>query len=150
MELLQDIAHNITQYLPHPKKPLGNAPYGYVSERINMTDWEGPESIGYILPISTWAETSLMLTTVEIPGLYVQPGKSYFIPFDNVEVKVIADTRKKFELSVTNPTPVDALISVYEDKCAVPAKRMDENLVLGLQKIELKSDETKKIVFRKP
>jgi hypothetical protein len=149
MELLQDIAHNITQYLPHPKKPLGNAPYGYVSERINMTDWEGPESIGYILPISTWAETSLMLTTVEIPGLYVQPGKSYFIPFDNVEVKVIADTRKKFELSVTNPTPVDALISVYEDKCTVQAKGMDENLVLGLKKIELKSGETKKIVFRK-
>jgi hypothetical protein len=90
-----------------------------------------------------------MLTTVEIPGLYVQPDKSYFIPFDNVEVEVIADTPKKFELSVTNPTPVDAMISVFEDKDTVITKITGENLVLGLKKIELKSGETKKIVFSK-
>jgi len=149
IELLHDIAHNITQYLPHPQKPLGNAPFGYVSERINMTDWEGPESIGYILPISTWAETSLMLTTIEIPGLYVQPDKSYFVVFDNVVVKVIADTNKKFELLITNPTPVNALVTVFEDKDRGTSKATGEDLVLGLKKIELKSGETKKIVFRK-
>lgn len=148
IELLHDIAHNITQYLPHPEKPLGNAPYGQVSERINMTDWEGPESIGYILPISTWAETSLMLTTIEIPGLYVQPDKSYFVSFDNVIVKVISDTNKKFELAVTNPTPVDAFVSVFDDKWKATTI-LDENLILGSGTIDLKAGETKKIIFRK-
>jgi hypothetical protein len=149
IELLHDIAHNITQYLPHPKKPLADTPYGYISERINMTDWEGPRSIGYILPISTWAETALMLTTTEIPGLYVQPDKSYFMAFDNVLVKVISDTGSRFELSVTNMTPVEAIVSVFDDKYTDTTKAMDINLVLGLKRIGLKSGETKKIVFSK-
>ncbi|MFY7900801.1 MAG: hypothetical protein ACOVNY_11500, partial [Chitinophagaceae bacterium] len=87
IELLQDISKNITQYLPHPLKPLGNAPIGWVSERVNMTDWEGPQSIGYILPISTWAETSLMLTTIQIPGIYIDLEKGTATAFDNVDVK---------------------------------------------------------------
>lgn len=149
MELLHDISHNITQYLPHPKKPLGNAPYGFVSERINMTDWEGPGSIGYILPISTWAETSLMLTAIEIPGIYVQPDQSYFVAFDNVELKIITETNKQLVLSVTNPTPVDAVISVMVEKRIDPLKVLGENRMMDLKKIHLKSGETKKIVFSK-
>lgn len=149
IELLQDIAHNITQYLPHPKKPLENAPYGFVSERVNMTDWEGPESIGYILPISTWAETSLMLTTIEIPGLYIQPDKSYFIAFDNVEVKVVQETSKKFELSVTNPTQVDAIITILAENTGPTLKSWCESSLTGVKKIKLKSGETKKLLFNK-
>lgn len=149
LELLRDIAHNITQYLPHPKKPLGDAPFGFVSERVNMTDWEGPESIGYILPISTWAETSLMLTTVEIPGLYVQPDKSYFVAFDNVEVKVIADTQSKFTLEMKNPTPVDAIVTVMDENSNMQAKILGENSTLNLKKVALKSGEIKKISFNK-
>jgi hypothetical protein len=149
IELLQDISHNITQYLPHPNKPLGNAPMSFVSERVNMTDWEGPESIGYILPISTWAETSLMLTSIEIPGLYVQPDKSFFIAFDNIEAKITAETTKKIQLSVTNPTPAYAVVSILEEKSSDAVKALGENAVLGLKNVELKPGETKTIIFKK-
>jgi len=116
LDVLQDMAHHITQYLPHPKKPLGNTPFGWVSERVNMTDWEGPQSIGYILPISTWAETSLMLTTIEIPGIYIDAKKSLVTAFDNVNVAIIANTVTELVVEISNPTPTDAHIRVFEDK----------------------------------
>jgi hypothetical protein len=149
IQLLQDIAHNITQYLPHPLKPLGKAPFGYVSERVNMTDWEGPESIGYILPISTWAETSLMLTTIEIPGLYVNPDRSYYVAFDNMEVKVISDTKREFVLQLKNTTPADAIVSVQEENSSQTAEILGENSVFNLKKISIKPGETKKMAFKK-
>ena len=75
LDLLRDIALGLPQYLPHPLKPLGDAKPGWMCERVNLTDWEGPERIGETLKMTTWAETSLMLTTIEIPGLYVQPDQ---------------------------------------------------------------------------
>lgn len=139
IELLRDIAHNIPQYLSHPLKPLGETPFGYVSERVNMSDWEGPESIGYLLPISTWAETSLMLTTIEIPGLYVQPDKSYFVVFDNVEVKLIADTKREMVLQLENPTPAEAIVTILEENSSKQNNR----------EVSLKPGEVKKMAFKK-
>jgi hypothetical protein len=147
--LLKDIAHNIPQYLPHPKKPLGNAPFGWVSERINMTDWEGPQSIGYILPISTWAETSLMLTTVEIPGLYVQTDKATFIAFDNIEAKIIKETDSEWTLELTNTTAVDAMVSLLEENASSSIKNLGENSLYGCKKISIKAGTSTTISFHK-
>jgi hypothetical protein len=149
LNLLYDIAHNIPQYLPHSKKPLGNAPIGWVSERVNMTDWEGPESIGYILPISTWAETSLMLTTAEIPGLYVQPATGIFKAFDNVEVKKISETQEMLNLEIKNTTTVDANLTIMEDNTSYQLSPLGESYLYGAKKIFLKAGETKKISFNK-
>ena len=147
--LLKDIAHNIPQYLPHPKKPLGNAPFGWVSERVNMTDWEGPQSIGYILPISTWAETALLLTTVEIPGIYVQPHKSAFIAFDNMEAKKIKETNKEWTLALTNTTPVDAIVTILEENADSGSHYLGENSLVGCKKIFIKSGDSTTIRFQK-
>ena len=149
LQLLQDIAHNITQYLPHPLKPLGNAPYGYVSERINLGDWEGVENIGYVLPLSTWAETSLMLTTIEVPGLYIQKDKSLVTAFDNVTTHIVEDTKEILSISITNPTPVEAIVSIMVENSAEAIQIMGENGVRDLQKIQLKSGESKIITFNK-
>jgi hypothetical protein len=149
LELLQDIAHNITQYLPHPKKPLGNAPYGYVSERINISDWEGVENIGYVLPLSTWAETSLMLTTIELPGIYIQKDKGLVTAFDNVITKIIQNDKAMLMVNISNPTPVDATVSLMVENSTDAVKVMGENRVRDLQKIQLKSGENKTITFEK-
>ena len=149
LDLLYDIAHNIPQYLPHPKKPLGKAPIGWVSERVNMTDWEGPQSIGYILPISTWAETSLMLTTVEIPGLYVQPANGFFKVFDNVSVLNISETKDILKLEIKNPTPVDASLTIMEDKNDFQLSPMGENALFGARKVLIKAGQVKTITFNK-
>ena len=149
IELLKDIAHNMPQYLSHPLKPFGNSPFGYVSERVNMTDWEGPESIGYILPISTWAETSLMLTAIEIPGLYVQPDKGYFVVFDNLEVKVISDNKRVLTLQLENPTSVEAMVSIQEENSSQIVSGTNENAMINYKKLLLKPLEKRIINFKK-
>jgi hypothetical protein len=148
-DLLKDIAHNIPQYLPHPKKPLGNAPFGWVSERVNMTDWEGPQSIGYILPISTWAESSLMLTTVEIPGIYVNPDKGSFTVFDNLSARKMNETEKEWTLELSNTTPVDATVAIMEENANATNKILGENALFGIKKVFIKSGGTYLIHYKK-
>jgi len=148
-DLLKDIAHHIPQYLPHPKKPLGNAPMGWVSERINMTDWEGPQSIGYILPISTWAETSLMLTTVEIPGIYVRSDKANFIVFDQVDARKINESDTEWTLQITNHTAIDAQISLLEENAETTRHHLGDNYLYGCKKLFLKAGTTTSIMFKK-
>jgi len=149
LELLQDIAHNITQYLGHPKKPLGTLPTGWVSERVNMGDWEGPETIGYVLQLSTWAETSLMLTTIEVPGLYIESDKGEVTAFDNVVSKVIKNNKKELIIAITNPTPVDANIKIMSEKSIEQQKIMGENALYGCQTIAVKAGETKLFTVKK-
>lgn len=150
LELLQDIAHNITQYLPHPKKPLGKAPFGYVSERINISDWEGVENIGYVLPISTWAETSLMLTTIEVPGVYIQKDIGLVTAFDNINTEIISNTADSLVVKFSNTTPTDAIVSLMVENSTDGQKNsMGENYIKDLPTITLASGEFKSITFKK-
>ena len=150
LELLQDIAHNITQYLPHPKKPLGDAPFGYVSERVNISDWEGLEGIGYVLPISTWAETSLMLTTIEVPGVYIQKDKGLVTAFDNVIVEIISNTTDALTVKFSNTTPTDANVTLMvENSTDARLNSMGENYTKDLPTVTLASGENKLITFKK-
>lgn len=150
LELLQDIAHNSTQYLPHPKKPLGNAPFGYVSERVNISDWEGIENIGYVLPISTWAETSLMLTTIEVPGIYIQKDKGLVTAFDNIVTEVVSNTSDSLVVKFSNTTPADAVVTLMvENSTDAQKNSMGENYVKNLPTLTLVSGENKLITFKK-
>lgn len=150
LELIQDIAHNITQYLPHPKKPIGKAPFGYVSERINISDWEGVENIGYVLPISTWAETSLMLTTIELPGVYIQKDKGLVTPFDNITTEVISNTSNSLIVKFSNTTPTDAIVTLMvENSTDAQKNTMGENYIKNLPTIKLASGENQLITFNK-
>jgi len=142
VHLLQDIAHGITQYLPHPQKPLGNAPFGYVSERINLSDWEGPETIGYILPLTTWAETSLMLTTIEIPGVYIQVPQKKVIAFDNIDAKWVEEKAGKVTVLLTNNSLVDASVSIWVN--SGKNKLLADNYLYQAERITLKKGESKK------
>lgn len=150
LDLLKDIAHGNTQYMPHPKRPLKDLPFGYVSERINLSDWEGPNSIGYILPLSTWAETALMLTTVEIPGLYVQPDKDLYTAFDNIEVGLKSSDINKMVLQLKNTTAIEAKISILAERGKQAQDILEPNLLYGNKNfIVLQPNETKELTFKK-
>lgn len=148
VDLLRDIAHNLPQYMSHPARLLGNQPPGFVSERVNLTDWEGTDRIGEIFPMSTWAETSLMLTTVEIPGLYVQPDKGFFVAFDNILAVVKSNNKQALTLDLTNPTALTAEVSVLAENSTNP-KPLEEPAGAGTRKITLKPGESTRIVFKK-
>jgi hypothetical protein len=149
LDLLRDIAHGLPQYLPHPLKPLGNATPGHMCERVNMTDWEGPERIGETLGMTTWAETSLMLTSIEIPGLYIQPDRSLVVAFDHVVARISGDTADQLHVEIHNPTPAPARVRVLAESSSDALRPLLENALLDVMVIELKPGSSTVIGFSK-
>jgi len=149
LDLLRDIAFGLPQYLPHPLKPLGDARPGWMCERVNLTDWEGPERIGETLKMTTWAETSLMLTTVEIPGLYVQSDKSLVVAFDNVLAEIVSDAAKELVVRLSNPTPAVARVRFFSETSRAAKQPLPENYLLDCRTVDLKPGEAKSMVFSK-
>lgn len=147
LNLLQDIAHNITQYLPCKANPIGEAKEGWVCERVNMTDWEGKERIGEILGLSTWAETGLMLTTVEIPGVYIQPDKNMATVFDNILLKTSVRKNGKFVCELRNPSSVPIKTKILVENASERMKPLGENVLYKVKTIQLAPNETKKMSF---
>jgi hypothetical protein len=109
--LLQEIARAIPQYISHPDKPIGEMKIGWISERVNTTDWL--EGIGEMAYMSTWAETAMMLTKLELPGLYIDVEKDLAIAFDNIECSVKRSNAKTLVLELHNPTNQQASLSYY-------------------------------------
>lgn len=73
LELLRDIVLFIPQCVSTDEKPIhswGNNPKvlksGWICERVNTSDWEGPLCIGGVFYGSCWCETSLLLTYSEL------------------------------------------------------------------------------------
>jgi len=147
IDLLFDIAHNIPQYLVHPLRPMKDIPYGFINERVNTTDWL--EGIGEVFYGSTWAETSLMLTYIEIPGLYVQPDKGLFWNFDNVNVEKVKETKKTLVLKVSNPTKADAAVKVLVENSDDLKKPLGQNYFPDLKTIKIKAGGEKVFTFKK-
>jgi hypothetical protein len=116
--LLKEITNSISQFVSHPALQFGKAPFGWVTERINLTDWEGEGSIGYVLPISTWAETSVMLTYAELPGVIIDLDKKVYETLDHVELEKIKEDERFISFRLSNPTAFPALvkIDVYNKK----------------------------------
>lgn len=85
LELLQDIALTISQYMSRNDRPVCSPqgykwPQGYICERVNMSDWEGTEGVGSNIFGSCWCETSNLLTLAEVVNL---PGVADHVEFIN-------------------------------------------------------------------
>ncbi len=147
LELLQDIAFGLPQYLPHPLRPLGKAKPGWMCERVNLTDWEGPERIGETLEMTTWAETALMLTTIEIPGLYVQPDQGLVIAFDNVTAEIAGEKDGELLVRVHNPTPAPAAVRVLAESRPAAGRPLPNNYLLAGRVEALMAGEVRTLRF---
>ena len=149
LDMLFDIAHNIPQYLPHPQNPLGQAVFGRMCERVNLTDWEGENYIGETRLLTTWAETSLMLTTIEIPGLYVQPEKALAVAFDNIEAEIVADSAASVAVRIYNPTALVASVVILAESSSEAMKPLAENVLLNATRERLTPGEERVLTFAK-
>lgn len=117
LEQLRETAHQLTQYLSRHDRPVRgwdglDMPPGYMSERVNMSDWEGEERVGEALPLSCWCEVSSMLTYAEVPGIYVQPDKGLLWAADHVECSLQEEEGKPV-LTVANPTDYPAVVKLF-------------------------------------
>jgi len=147
MQLLKEIAFVMPQYLSHPSRPIEKMKIGWMSERVSTTDWL--EGIGELMYGSTWAETSLMLTYIELPGVYVQPDKSYICAIDNVEAKIIVDKPRTLTVKITNPTRAEAKVRLFVESSEQVRIPFGENVLKDGPTISLQPGESREIVLKK-
>ncbi|MCX7843285.1 MAG: hypothetical protein N2489_09470 [Clostridia bacterium] len=140
LELLQDIAHNLPQYLSREDRRIkaldGQClPAGWMNERVEMSDWWEP--IGEVCYSSTWPETSNMLTYVEVPGLYVQTDTGFVCAIDNIEVKVTEKTDNRLVLEIYNPTGFEACVKIFSEKSTDTSKVIGQNSLLKCERLRI-------------
>jgi hypothetical protein len=140
INLLKDIVQTIPQYMSRPDRPIKGMQDGWMNERVSTTDWY--EGIGEIFPGSTWAETDLLLTIIELPGIYVDLEQKTVTTFDQLETKLISCNSKSAKLSVRNPTKMIAKTSILVENKDQKLKPWAENRFLGKKKYEIKPGET--------
>lgn len=90
INLLEEIVRAIPQYLSTGESPIPGLKEGWVSERINTTDWL--EGIGETMNGSTWAETSFMLSKAELPSVYFDIKKKKCWCFDQLKCEMKGDS----------------------------------------------------------
>jgi len=147
MLLLKDIASVMPQFLSHPLRPIEKMKIGWMSERVSTTDWL--EGIGELMYGSTWAETSLMLSYIELPGVYIQPEKSFLCVIDNIQAKIVRDNPEELVLQFTNPTKVSATVRIFAESSRQLVKPLGENALWECPAIEIKPGESKQITYNK-
>ncbi|QGQ93903.1 hypothetical protein EHS13_02755 [Paenibacillus psychroresistens] len=142
IELLREIAGNLPQYLSREDRPVrgwdGNdMPAGYMSERVNMSDWEGKAYVGEVIPLSCWCEVSLMLTYAELPGIYVNLANKQVTAIDQVICGLEVTENGSYVLSVCNRTTFPAKIKLLIENKEQAEKPLGQCASIGWQRIEL-------------
>lgn len=145
LNLLQEITRNIPQYLSHPCRPIPAMEEGFVSERINTSDWL--EGTGELMYGSTWSEVSLMLTFAEIPGVYIVPDMKLAVAFDQVECET-SFYNGKFHVNITNNSKTDARIYLfYENSGSFTVGFTNEYFTKNRISIDLKINEKNTLTY---
>ena len=147
LNLLQDITSVIPQYMSTVEKPIPALQPGWLSERVSTTDWL--EGTGEIYPGSTWAETALMLTILEVPSIYINTQKGDIANFDQVISKIVKNDKKVITLEVKNPTSYDCKLKILAEN-NISSKTLLANLPTSKYiYVDLKAGEKKSIVIKK-
>ena len=73
LELLKDIVSFLPQCVSTEERPIFSWDQppkklmpGCICERVNTSDWEGPEYVGGVFDVSCWCETAVLLTFMEL------------------------------------------------------------------------------------
>lgn len=142
LELLTQISQCIPQYMSHQDRNIGDMPAGWINERISTTDWF--EGIGEIPKGSTWAETAMLLTSVELPSIYIDIDTEKYFVFDHLTVEPAG----KSLLKVSNATAYDAHVKIYSENASDRDKAWKENGMFDINPITLKAGESKIITIK--
>lgn len=116
LSIMRQVARFMPQVASREDRPIrivngGTMCPSEICERVNMSDWEGTQNVGdSIFGSSSWPEASLMLTWLEIPGVYVLPARGIVCASDHVNVYI-----DEADLLISNPTNYDACIKVMVD-----------------------------------
>lgn len=147
LRLCVEIAHNAAQYFSREDRPIRAVsgevmPAGFMCERVNMCDWEGPEMVGSVFFGSCWCELSAALAAAELPGVYTVPELGLAAAFDSVEVELLAD-----RLVLHNPTGFSCKVTVLKEGAASRKNRLPLHFVSSLPVVELAPGERKEFLL---
>jgi hypothetical protein len=143
--LYKDQTHNVIQYVGAPYNPL-RTQSGFVTERVQISDWEGNNQ-GFVdsSDSNTAWEILAALSATMNPGIYLHSDDSTFLVMDHIDAKVIERSKAGVTISITNPTPYDADVSILSETSAEAQKPLPLNGFINWQKVSVKSGETKTI-----
>jgi hypothetical protein len=138
--MYRDTAHNVIQYVNTRTNPIqGGGCEGCVSERVNLSDWEGAGSVGNVSHGDSnmaW-ETLAVLSCLENPGIYLRTDKETLLVLDHVEAQVVKRDAKGVTLKVTNPTSYPARVSIFAEDGSSAKRPLGWNAFTKWPRIEL-------------
>jgi hypothetical protein len=135
INLLRDIAHAIPQFMSWKEHLQPGFHDGWISERCDLNDWL--EGIGETYAYSCWAETSMLLTIVELPGVYVDLDSKKVFSMDHVEATLNEADNGIASLSLYNPTKYDAKVKVLAESKEQAQKPLGLNGFLNWPKVDV-------------
>ncbi len=139
LDLIRDIAGNITNYVSREGHQIGTMNSGMMCERVNLSDWEGQEGVGgNIFGSTIWVETALMLTVAELPGVYVRKDTGRVEIFDHVEASFLNEGGKP-HLRLQNPTSFDADVQILVEEAADLTKPLPLEIMSRCKRVSLKA-----------
>jgi len=122
-QLLRDIINGHTEQVELPNRPTVSAgapasergtKLGCSMERVQISDAEGRGVIGKLYNGSNgWTELNGLLMSLELPGIYLQTDKNEMFVFDQVQAASVKDKDGSILVTLKNPTPFDASVSVF-------------------------------------
>ena len=131
LNLLKDITQSIPQFLATAQRPIKGLEEGWMNERISTTDWF---EIGENFPGSTWAETDLLLTITELPGIYVDLETKKVTTLDQLQTELLSSNGRTAKLKITNPSKVVAQTNILVESKQQKMLAWNENRFYGKSK----------------
>ncbi|MEX0331419.1 MAG: hypothetical protein AB3N64_08360 [Puniceicoccaceae bacterium] len=149
LKLLKEIAHTIPQYMGRDDKRiptrmkwgregLTELPPGWICERVDVTQWDFPKSIGEIAAYSCWCEVAMMLTWCDIPGVYWNISDDTLYCIDHVTAELVnADQGRG--LRISNSTKFDARVKVLAESAQAQKAALPVNVGATLPVVDVKA-----------
>lgn len=143
LEWMRRISHALSQFVSLPDRPVDTLagkplPSGYFNERVQMSDWEGKHTVGEFLYGSNWPEVTMLLTYVEIPGIYVDLDRDVLAVSDHVEAAQLEKGADHVVLKIKNGTHYDAVVTVLADH-SMSAERIGHLYYERMEKVCVKA-----------
>ncbi|MBK7711949.1 MAG: hypothetical protein IPJ37_14025 [Bacteroidales bacterium] len=144
-EMYKDQSHNVIQYIGSPYNPLRKES-GYVTERVQLSDWEGNNigSVSYEDSNMAW-EILAALTCLENPGIYLHTDDDTFLVMDHIEAQVVKRDKSGVNIRIINPTSYDARISILAETSAQAKIPLPLNAFNKWPKITVKAGGTRTV-----
>lgn len=152
LELIQEISHNITQYVSRDDRPIKAQnglymPEGWVNERVEMSDWLEP--VGEVFYGSCWSEVSIMLTYAELPGIYLHNDTGFVCCMDNVDAAAILNDDKRLLLKISNSTAFSANIKIFDESSSNTSRIIGQNYLLDCRRAIVEPGSCIELEFKK-